>query len=236
MPLARRFETRTKLQITKRTGTVAQCNHPFLPSHHPHAPLISNQLPTRTHFVLRHRPHRPTQRPTPTQDHRTVMHRTTAGKGAMLLGLLCSLVCSAMVADAAPVASVAAAVGASQLTTGTEPVVQLPRARRGSEEFTQHAKKHCYSQRLATPDPTRLAPTCRQSVSTSATPRRSQAVPSSPRLRRVACLRRWPPAQLPTHLVLLIAHPGTPTWGQLPPASEHVFGSFQCGQLPLRVH
>ena len=77
------------------------------------------------------------------------MHRTTAGKGAMLLGLLCNLVCSAMVADAAPVASVAAAVGASQLTAGTEPVAQLPRARRGSEDFTQHAKKHCYNQRLA---------------------------------------------------------------------------------------
>ena len=136
-----------------QTRTTAQYNNPFPPptTGHPHAPLISNQLPTRTHFVLRHRPHRPlhnAQRPTRTQNH-TAMHRTTAGKGAMLLGLLCNLVCNVMVADAAPVASVAAAVGASQLTTGTEPVAQLPRARRGSEEFTQHAKKHCYSQRLA---------------------------------------------------------------------------------------
>jgi len=76
------------------------------------------------------------------------MHRTTASKGALLLGLLCSLVCSTMMADAAPVASVAATVGAGQPTAGTEPVVQLPRARRGSIEFIQHANKHCYGQTM----------------------------------------------------------------------------------------
>jgi len=65
------------------------------------------------------------------------MH-TTAGKGAMLLGLLCNLVCSAMVADAAPVASVAAAVGASQLTAGTEPVAQLPRALTNAPTHVRH--------------------------------------------------------------------------------------------------